>query len=240
METKNSMENIKIYENHLMDNIGFDDCNPITNGEYNILNKIIQPSNFVFDIGANCGDWSNQALERGANVVAFEPVPHEFDKLQQINNPKFKAYQFALNDKDETHELHVCVKPLEKGMSSLFRNWDDWKTISVATRSLDSFIEENKIEYINFAKIDTEGAEANILYGASKTLTNQNIGYIQFEYGGCYLDANKTLYEIYQYLTKFDYKIYRIVSDGIIHIDAWNDKLENYLYSNYIASTIKL
>lgn len=120
-------------------------------------------------------------------------------------------------------------------MSSLFRNWSDWKTITVPTRSLDSFILEHQIGYIDFAKIDTEGAEANILFGSKHILSRQNIGCIQFEYGGCYPDAGKTLYEVYHYLTGYGYKIYRLVSDGMVRIDKWHDELENSLYSNYIA-----
>jgi hypothetical protein len=36
--------------------------------------------------------------------------------------------------------------------------------------TLDSFIDENKIEKVNFIKADIEGAERNMLHGATKML----------------------------------------------------------------------
>jgi len=125
-------------------------------------------------------------------------------------------------------------------MSSFFRSPPHWNKISVPTRSLDSFTKEHNINHIDFAKIDTEGAEANILYGGKNMVSNQNISCIQFEYGGCYPDANKTLYEVYQYLTAFGYKIYRIIDDGLIYINEWNNKIENSLYSNYLAHSCNI
>lgn len=226
---------IKIYDDHLLDQIGFDDCNPQSNGEYHLLDKIIQSDDFVLDIGANCGEWSKRALAKGAEVIAFEPVEQEFEELKKIDNQKFKSYQIALSDKDSTQTFYVCTKPLERGGSSFFRNNAHWNKISVPTRSLDSFMEEHKINHIDFAKIDTEGAEADILYGSRCTLTNQNISCVQFEYGGTYPDANKTLREVYEYLTGLNYKVYRVVSDGLIHISRWHNELENSLYSNYVA-----
>jgi len=68
---------------HSFDETGFNNCDPKTNGEYNILDKIIYDSDLVFDIGANCGEWSKRALDKGASVIAFEPVPHEFEELKK-------------------------------------------------------------------------------------------------------------------------------------------------------------
>ena len=123
--------------NLLLKDVGFDNCDPKTNGEYNILDKLICSSDFVLDVGANCGEWSKRALDNGAHVIAFEPVPHEFDVLKKINNPNFKCHQIALNDKDGVETLYVCTKPLEKGMSSFYRSPEHWNKISVQTRSLD-------------------------------------------------------------------------------------------------------
>jgi len=36
-------------------------------------------------------------------------------------------------------------------------------------------------------------------------------------------------------LKSYDYCIYRISKDGLINIPKWNNKLENYKYSNYLA-----
>lgn len=226
---------ITVYADSLLDNEGFNNCDPKSNGEYNFLTQAINADDLVLDIGANCGDWSQQALARGAKVIAFEPVPHEFEELKKINNTNFTAYNFAINDRDGMETFYVCTKPLERGGSSLFRHHAHWDKITTPTRSLDTFIEEQQFNHIDFVKIDTEGAEANILYGSKNTLIAQKISCIQFEYGGTYPDANKTLKEVYFYLTELEYKIYRIVKGGLIYINKWHEELENNRYSNYVA-----
>ena len=101
--------------------------------------------------------------------------------------------------------------------------------------TLDSFCKQHKINHIDFLKIDTEGSELNVLKGAHTMLKNHNINVIQFEYGGTYPDANITLEQVYNFLAELEYDIYRIVNDGLIHVDSWHTQLENNQYSNYLA-----
>jgi hypothetical protein len=66
-------------------------------------------------------------------------------------------------------------------------------------------------------------------------LTNHAIDFMQFEYGGCYLDAKTTLKQAYDYLTERGYVVFKLCSKGLIHINRWDDKLEDYVYSNYFV-----
>ena len=126
-------------------------------------------------------------------------------------------------------------------MSSIYYRevFDDYKLkvneIVVSIETLDGFISKNKIDKINYLKIDTEGSEFNILMGAKNSIEKNLIDIIQFEYGGCYLDGQKQLKDIYNYLTSNHYLIFRIIPNGYVYIKDWNQQLENYTYSNYIA-----
>lgn len=103
---------------------------------------------------------------------------------------------------------------------------------------MDEFFQLNSIGRIDFMKIDTEGAEFSVLKGAKKLLEAHNIDTIQFEYGGCCIDAGTTLRALYDFLKERGYEIYLIYPDGLLHISEWIDELENFKYSNYIASCI--
>ena len=109
------------------------------------------------------------------------------------------------------------------------------KLIEVEQDSLENFCADHSIDRIDFLKIDTEGAEWRILKGAESLLQHGRIGAIQFEYGGCYLDAGATLEQAYHLLTSNNYLVFRIVPSGLLHIALWDNALENYLYSNYFA-----
>ena len=46
-------------------------------------------------------------------------------------------------------------------------------------------------------KIDVEGAELDVLLGAKELLNKGHIDYLQFEYGGTFVDANVTLRQVF-------------------------------------------
>src|SRR3990167_6059340 len=62
---------------------GDNDFDRSTNGEYELLKKIIPRSKVIFDVGANIGDYSDEVsrLKPGIAIHAFEPDPRAFEKL---------------------------------------------------------------------------------------------------------------------------------------------------------------
>ena len=57
---------------------------------------------------------------------------------------------------------------------------DELKII-VGVTSVDNFCKQRSIEYIDFMKIDVEGAEVKVILGASGMLRNHAIGMILIE-----------------------------------------------------------
>ena len=53
--------------------------------------------------------------------------------------------------------------------------------------------------------------------------------------GGCFQDSGATLKEVFRTLSNYHYSIFRIVPEGLLHFNDWEDSYENYLHSNYLA-----
>ena len=170
--------------------------------------------------------------------------PFIFNALQEtMRNQPVHAYQIAISDATDTREfLHYPQNAQASELSSFYMRPIIYdllnikpEPITVHCTTVDAFCCEKNIQHIDFLKIDTEGSELAVLRGAERLLKNQCIKHIQFEYGGTYVDAKITLKQVMTLLTRYDYVLFRVFNGGLIHIVRWNDVLENYAYSNYIA-----
>lgn len=109
------------------------------------------------------------------------------------------------------------------------------KSISVPTTSLDSYCGTMDIKRINFIKIDVERAELDVIFGAEQLLKKGKIDYLQFEYGGTYLDTKTTLKQVFEYLQSMKYLIFKILDDKLEYKPQFLPEYENYKYSNFLA-----
>lgn len=217
-----------------------------TDGELDLMQKLVHPGNTIFDVGANVGEWSLHALELGIpiHLYAFEPLPLIFTDLQQrlSNYSSAQAVNLALSNNigrvnfyyyDETYEF--------SGLSSFYvrevlkEDHQPPKIIEVEQDTLTHFCLSHNIDRIDFLKIDAEGAEWVILQGATNLIEQNKIKAIQFEYGGCYVDAKTRLEDIFNFLSQQEYLVFRIIPDGLIQITEWKPYLENFIISNYVA-----
>lgn len=227
--------------------IGYNNTDLASNGEANVVRTFIQPGYVVFDIGANKGDWSAYALSITPDILLyiFEPIPTVFRILKNnIISPSATFFNIAVSETNTTKTFFYYDKNLRfSEFSSLYRRSEDIErilnmmptAITVSTKNLDTICEEQSLSRIDYLKIDTEGAEWEIIRGATGLLANRTISVLQFEYGGNYQDAGTTLEQIYKFLTHYDYSVFRIIPNALIYIDSWDQVLENYQNSNYIA-----
>lgn len=242
VQEKINSGHIKVYTDSVeTETAGYGDWFPKTDGEYLIIKAFVKEGDIVFDAGAHVGEWSALALEHTKNqckLHSFEPVPNFFEKLKKEVNGNAHCYQMALGEAEFDTTMNYYYQESE-GCSSLFDrkvlSAIPVKKISIPVVNLDKFCKVHKIKHINFLKIDVEGAEWAVLQGADHLIASKKIDFLQFEYGGTFPDANITLSQIYCYLTDRDYSIFRITSDGLIHIPKWRNELENYHLCNYLA-----
>lgn len=217
--------------------IGYDNCLMKENGEHLILKTLVHTGDIVFDVGANVGEWSSHvlALKKHVTLHAFEPIPTLCQKLYNIIN-KNRVHNLALSNTCGTEILYCYIN---HRLSSLYErksaHLQPKQIIQISTDTLSNVCRNCGIDTINYLKIDTEGAELFVLQGAQELIDNHMIELIQFEYGGAYKDAGTTLQQVYDLLTQAGYSIYRIVPQGLEYLDAWNNSLECFKYSNYLA-----
>ena len=105
---------------------------------------------------------------------------------------------------------------------------------SIIVKRLDTYIESEGIEHINFIKIDIGGHELKALEGFGSYLNADFIDYIQFEYGGANLDSKTSLMELYKFFKDRGFIVTKVMPNGL-EIREYSPFMENFMYSNYIA-----
>ncbi len=216
--------------------------NTNTNKENLIIKNLISDGNIIFDVGANVGDWTNQVLlnHKDTCIFSFEPLHFLAESMKErFKDKKVKIYESAVFSEEKTIIFNYYEKWPQS--SSIYpQNWlTTWlqepKKISVKTVCLDKFCTDNKINHIDFLKIDVEGSELDVLKGSSDLLKKHAVDFIQFTYNRAYFGAQIRLKQMYDLLASFKYYIFKEYADGLVYIPQWDDSLENYRRSNYIA-----
>ena len=129
-----------------------------------------------FDIGANRGDATVAAVNKGYEVVAVEPAPKVYAELVKrfIYDRRVLCLRNAVSDvAGKTVDFYECV---EDGLSSLNKDWltnpklpyagKKYQTIDALTITIDYLAHTyGKPDLI---KIDVEGAEWNVLRGMTR------------------------------------------------------------------------
>jgi FkbM family methyltransferase len=128
-----------------------------------------------FDVGANNGYYYALKVAKnhpGCSVYAFEPDPrifHHLTKNVAINQAgRVAAIREALSD-------HVGLARMTAllGASNFLipeGGTTDQNTIDVKCTTLDAFVTRNRIQRIDWIKVDIEGGEPVFLHGSSETL----------------------------------------------------------------------
>jgi FkbM family methyltransferase len=178
-------------------------------------------------------------------LYCFEPVEETFSQLtKNLGQTGAVLNNVAVSDSNGTRTFNYYGKTPKLARPSTFYRRSEAleqrldmkpKKIEVRTQTLDSFCKDNSISRIDYLKIDTEGAELDVLRGAEGILSRDIVRKLQFEYGGNFKEADITIKQVCEFLTKYGFSLFRIIPDGLVHMSRWRDRLENYKYSNYLA-----
>jgi FkbM family methyltransferase len=135
----------------------------------NAFDVTVKKGDIVIDAGAWIGDYSAYAASKGATVYAFEPVQETFELLSQtsvLNNNLIIPIQKGLGVRVE--DIEISINKDSSASNSTLYNVGIKETISITT--LDKFVEENGLKKVDFIKADIEGAERDMLRGATNVL----------------------------------------------------------------------
>lgn len=153
-------------------------------GEYEtflslIVDRLVAKGDVCIDAGANFGWYTTLIADRTGSqgsVHAFEPVPKTFAELQRnvsLNSERRNTFlnALALSESDSTATITLFDKQ-PTGHASLARKGKG-VAIQCRTKSLDQYLAENEIENVNFLKVDVEGAELDLLKGATRIFSQE-------------------------------------------------------------------
>lgn len=185
----------------------------------------VQNKSVFFDVGTNAGSFLKilQHYKIYSNIHCFEPHPVISKKTKSIYQ-NVKMNQICLSNHNGEVDIHFPLHSV--GLSSIierpvFKNLGtEVRKVSVKCMTLDEYCKSNNVEFIDFIKIDVEGAEKMIIEGASEILKQKKIKAGLFEIGETLKDAGTSEQEIATILESYGYNIVKNLSrnDWYFHI----------------------
>jgi FkbM family methyltransferase len=193
--------------------------------ETDFVKQLLRRDMTVVDAGAHHGLYTLLASKRvgwDGRVVAVEPSPRECERLEK---------HLRLNRCSNT-ELVPCALGEDPGETDLYLvdGRQDWcnslrppavdepvRTVRVSVRRLDDVLAELGVSKVDFIKLDVEGAELSVLYGAMKLLQRKSRPAILAE-----VQDTRTrpwgyaAREIIQFLVRMDYRWFAIAAKGAL------------------------
>lgn len=184
-----------------------------------ILSFLSKDSDIILDVGANMGQFAcrfSKIVGPHGRVYCFEPVSFNYEALltmkKALKMSNTDIYNYAISDNDNKGVIKIPEfnNGLVIGTQSTLLKLDEnvkFKEEEVNIRTIDSLIEELKIERVDFIKSDTEGNEINVLMGGYKAIkTHLPIMYLEVNY------RNNGLDDFY----KLGYKPYHLIRKNSI------------------------
>lgn len=128
----------------------------------------------VFDVGANVGVFTREQVRCGAEVYAFEPNPDCYRRLSRMVKAndladRVRTFDCALGREAGTAGLHVPNGWTTSGSIKQLSDSNGGMPI-VDVTTLDSIVSALEVTHVDLLKIDTEGAEIDVLLGAEEAL----------------------------------------------------------------------
>jgi len=137
----------------------------------------------IMDIGANIGVTVQHFQPYAKKLYAIEPSPEHFEALKK--NKEFNKWDnvelFNLAFADKDGEMTLNFNSANRTCNSLTLNYGQGGT-TVKTIAFDTFMEQNKIDVIDFCKFDVEGAEDLILRSEGFKKVCEKIKAIEIEF----------------------------------------------------------
>ncbi|BBJ28330.1 FkbM family methyltransferase [Athalassotoga saccharophila] len=135
------------------------------------LPNLVEPSkgDVILDVGAYIGDtafWFRKYVGESGKVYAFEPSSNNFkileENVKQNNVQNIFPLKMALSDNEAT----LSIESGWGGKSNLSSEGSE----KVKVTMIDKFVEDQKLDHVDFIKMDIEGAELGALMGGERTI----------------------------------------------------------------------
>lgn len=210
--------------------------------EFNLISKVIKPSDTVFDIGANMGFytiWMSKFVKSGA-IHCFEPDRNTIKKLQA---------NIKKNNIESITKINKCAVGDTDGIVNFTEGMDEENhiaaigneslpVISCKILKLDTYVSQQNIDRIKYIKIDVEGFEYFVLKGAINLLQAKKIDIIQIEVNDTIKQADVVVEDILELINKFNYMLcsYNVELNQLAPV-KYSTKRENYFVVSSLVKT---
>lgn len=220
-----------VEENHGINTLNkglimFGNDNEKNNGELYLYNFIESKCKIIFDVGIGGGTYYQ--LNPSISYHLFEAYKPYYDnfinKCGTLSNIKVNCTALG-------SEIVKIPFYFNYGMSFVKRADFVTTDLEIETNTLDNYIASNRINSIDFLKIDTEGWEFPILKGVENSLSK--ITHIQFEYGATWPEGHFKFQEAYDFLLRHGFETFIIIPNGITKVTDFSD---HGRYCNYFST----
>lgn len=181
--------------------------------QYDRYDITVEKDDIVVDIGGNVGAFVNYALLKECKkIYVCEPNNNCLKVLNKyygsLNNIHICDYAISNNVGHSLLELDVDMHTSgsAKLIEAIAFPVDDFNQLKVKTNTFKNFIAENKIDKIDFLKVDCEGGENFIFVQENFDFLKKNVKKIALEYHNPYKN------EIKNYLIKAGFEVFEDVT----------------------------
>ncbi len=214
---------------------------------WDFVKGFLRPGMIVLDVGANLGQYTllaAQCVGPQGRVHSFEPSERIFRELE---------FNVGLNDLSDRCMLNRLAVSDVPGVARLSRYEEGAEVYGslgthcreeasvmgyeeVRTMTLDQYVEENRIDRVDFIKMDIEGAELLALQGAKRLLSRKDAPTVLLEMADVNTDGfGYDACSIWDYLEGVGCRVHLIGPHGSLLRDA-NRPARFPLAINVVAS----
>lgn len=218
-----------------------------------LINYLNLNKPLVVDIGAKDGPKDFLPILNHLKIYGFEPNEAEFNKLASTANITY--FNCAVLDTNGQKEFYITKNASYSSFNKIdpdaykkhfsddprlnkwLKNCEIEKSMMCNTIRLDDFCIEQKINFIDFLKLDTQGTELAILHGANKLLHGGKIGIIktEFLFNPVYT-KQAGFYELQNFLVNCGYELLSVSFIDPQHTDSKKPFLKGKRYYRYSKS----
>jgi FkbM family methyltransferase len=227
---------------------------PADVAEFKVIPRLLRPGDVAFDVGANVGLYTvllSRLCGPSGRVWAFEPVPETHWRLREtlaLNRcENVVSVRAAVCDRDGTAMMNL-FEPEHSEWNSLGKplmgpadapKVPPHMSVDVTASTLDRFCEIEKIQRINFLKLDVEGFELAVFHGAERVLGDHRVDYVCFEISQLPLKgAGVRSREVFAALEAHGYSCYGLDKETGKFVGPVQDTTEDW--ANFFASRVDL
>jgi FkbM family methyltransferase len=155
--------------------------------ETRLVRKHLRPGMTFVDVGANVGYYTALAshlVGKGGRVIAFEPSPYAFERLQSMVRANLlqqsTAIHAGLSDHPGEAKLYLGIGSHNHTPTMVAHENATIMDVKIVT--LDGEADRLGVDRIDLIKIDVEGHEASVLAGAKRMLREGRIKAVLCEF----------------------------------------------------------